>query len=495
MTDHSRGAVPELLETGVPNLDRVLGGGLLARSLAIVIGTPGTGKTLMAQQIAFHNAAQAAVLYLTGFSETHDKLLSHSRSLTFFTPDVIGSRLQFGSLPDLLGRGADETANAIVATARGQNAKLVVIDGFRSIRGYLADDQAAAHFLYSVGAKLALLGTTTLVIVEGDPDDTSAYPELTVSDVILALRRERLDSRHRRVLEVFKSRGSTHLDGTHPFSISDRGLTVFPRFESHVAASEPAWQAGRAAFGVPDLDALIGGGLNVGTATLVAGSPGVGKTTLGLRFIDEGARADEPVLFCGFMESPAQLREKARIFGMDLTSAEASGSARLLVIAGHDQEADRIASVLAEDIERRGVRRLVIDSSAELQRGLVSEARIPGFFSALVSYLRNQEVTTYLTLDVSTIVGPALELAGTPLSVVAENLLLLRQVEYRGRLHRVFSVLKMRFSDYKPAIYEYDFSPGVGIRIIGPAPLGEGFLTGVPRLLGEATAQLGPNGD
>jgi circadian clock protein KaiC len=173
------------------------------------------------------------------------------------------------------------------------------------------------------------------------------------------------------------------------------------------------------------------------------------------------------------------------VFGMDLSSAEASHLARLLVLPGHDLEADRLAAMVAEDIEQRGVRRLVIDSASELQRGLVSESRVPGFLSALVSYLRDREVTTYLTLDISTILGPAPELAGTPLSVVAENLLLLRQVEYRGRLHRVLSVHKMRFSDYEPAIYEYSFSPGVGIRIVGPTPLGEGFLTGVPRLLEE----------
>jgi len=75
--------------------------------------------------------------------------------------------------------------------------------------------------------------------------------------------------------------------------------------------------------------------------------------------------------------------------------------------------------------------------------------------------------------------GPTLELRNTPLSVVAENLLLLRSVEYRGALHRVFSVLKMRFSDHERAIYEYVIDPGEGIRITGPAPLGEGLLTGI----------------
>src|ERR671935_1396904 len=211
-------APPEVLETGVPNLDRVLGGGLLGRSLVMVIGTPGTGKTLLAQQIAFHNAALGATaLYLTGYSETHDKLLHHSRGLTFVQPEVIGSRMQFGSLPDLLREGPDQTVDAIVATARTERARLVVLDGFRSLRGYLADDHAAAHFLYSLGAKLAVLGATTLVVVEGEPDDSPRYPELTVCDVILALRRERTDSRHRRVLEVLKARGSPHLPGARPF--------------------------------------------------------------------------------------------------------------------------------------------------------------------------------------------------------------------------------------------------------------------------------------
>lgn len=488
-------AAGEVVATGVPNLDRILGGGILHRSVAMVIGAPGTGKTVLAQQIAFHAASHGArVLYLTGYSETHDKLVSHNRGLGFFVPNLIGQQLQFGSLPDLLRKGVEETEDAIVATAHAQRASLVVLDGFRSMRGFLADDQAAAHFLYSLGAKLALLGATTLVLVEGDPGESNRYPELTVCDVILALRRQRQDGRHRRTLEVLKARGSRPLGGDHPFVINDTGIAIFPRFESVVAATEPAWNPGRAAFGVADLDELIGGGLNAGTVTLVAGSPGVGKTTLGLHFLAEGIRAQDPVLYLGFMESAEQLREKARTYRMDVSAAEAAGQLRFMVLRGHDLEADEIAALLVEDVERRGVRRLVIDSAAELQRGICFEGRVPDFLSALVSYLRGREVTSYLTLDLPVIMGPQLELAGTPLSVLAENLLLLRQVEYRGRLHRVFSVFKMRFSGYEAAIYELAITPGRGIEIVGPAPLGEGLLTGVPRLSAEPSTEAQPGG-
>jgi circadian clock protein KaiC len=460
----------EALETGVPNLDRILGGGILPRSIAMVIGAPGSGKTILAQQIAFHVASRgAAVLYLTGYSETHDKLVAHSRRLGFFAPAVIGQQLQFGSLPDLLRKGATQTEDAIVATARDQHASLVVLDGFRSMRGFLTDDQAAAHFLYSLGAKLAVLGATTLVLVEGDPGERTRYPEQTVCDVILALRRERHESRHRRTLEVMKSRGARPLGGDHPFVIDDTGIALFPRFESVVTAVEPAWNPERAAFGIPKLDALLGGGLNVGTVTLVAGSPGVGKTTLGLHFAAEGARAGKPVLYLGFMESPAQLREKARSYGMDLGAAESAGQLRFMVLRGHDLEADEIAAAMVEDVERRGVRRLVIDSVAELERGVGFPGRVPGFLSALVGYLRGRDVTSCLTLDMPVVAGTQVELGATPLSVLAENLLLLRQVESPG-LHRTFAVFKMRFSGYDAATHQFSITPGQGIRIVGEGP-------------------------
>jgi circadian clock protein KaiC len=485
---------PDVLETGVKHLDRILGGGLMRRALAMVIGTPGTGKTLLALQVAFHHAAGASTLYLTGYSETHDKLLRHTRGLSFVEPEAIGSRIQFGSLPDLLRAGAEETEDAIVATARTHRASLVVLDGFRSMRGFLADDQGVARFLYSLGAKLALLGATALVVVEGDPDGSPRYPELTVCDVILALRRERAGTRHRRTLEVLKARGSVALDGVHPFVIGQDGLTVFPRFESLVPATEPAWNPGRAAFGIAALDPLTGGGLTVGTSTLVAGGPGVGKTLLGLHFVAEGVRAGEPALFLGFMESPAQLREKAAIFGLDLGAAEASGQARLLVLPGHDLETDRVTDLVSRDVEARGVRRLVVDSVAELERGIGSEERKAGFLSALVSYLRGGDVTTVLTLDIPAVVGTALDLTGTPVSVLAENLLVLRPVEYRGRLRRVLSVLKMRFSDHDRAIYEYAITAGRGLEVAGPAPLGEGLLTGIPRVLPEPPPRSQPGG-
>jgi len=492
MPDHPLGA-PDWLETGIPRLDTILGGGLLSGSLALVIGSPGSGKTIMAEQIAFHRAAAGgAILFLTGYSETHAKLLTHTGGLSFFKPDLVGTSIQFDSLLDLLGVGPEETGDAIVATARSQHASLVIIDGFGGMRHALADQPGVGQFLYRLGAKLALLGATTLVVLEGDPDEADRFPELTVCDVILALRREQRGSQKRRLLEVVKARGSAPLEGLHPYTIDSTGLSIFPRFESLPLVGQPAWNPDRAGFGNAGIDALFGGGLNAGTATLAGGSPGVGKTLLGLQFVAEGARLGEPTLFLGFLESVAQLREQARVFGMDLEPVERSGQARFLILPAHDLEADYIAGLLYEDIEHRGVRRLVVDSAAELERAIGASDRKAGFLSALVTYLRSRQVTTYLTLDIPTIAGPMLEFAETPLSLIAENLVLLRNVEYRGQLHLVLGVLKMRFSDHERGIYEYAISAGRGMNILGPAPLGEGLLTGVARPLVDIPLQSQP---
>jgi circadian clock protein KaiC len=470
----------EVIETGVPCLDDLLGGGLPRGAIAMIVGAPGTGKTTLAQQMAFHAASQGATtLYLTGYSETHAKLLAYGRGLSFFEPEHVGTLIQYLSLADLLIQGADETERSIVQTAREQRPRLVILDGYRSIRRLLGDEPASTDFLYSLGSKLALLGVTTIVAAEGEPDASERYGELTVSDVVIGLTRRRHGERYRRTLDVIKVRGMAPIEGLHAFRITPAGIEISPRLESMRLQTTAPLTAERARFGIPELDAMFGGGLPSGTATVVAGGPGVGKTLLGLHFLLDGARGGEPGLLVNFIEDGIQLREKAAAFGMDLEAEERAGRIRLLTIPSYELDPDHVARLVREDVEPRGVRWVMIDSAAELDRSFLERVRAPDYFAALAHYLRSRGTTSYLTLDIPKIIGQELDLTDGALAMLAENVALVRYVEYRGRLQRLLSVLKMRSSGHDHTIHTFEIVDGSGIRMRGAAPPVQGLLTGI----------------
>jgi circadian clock protein KaiC len=158
-----------------------------------------------------------------------------------------------------------------------------------------------------------VLGATTIITSEADPRDPVFFPEATTGDVILGLHFDLSGVRQWRGIEVIKMRGSAPLDGLHGLALTDAGVVIYPRLETRVAATtagsrsgelvyghipaealgQAAVSEGRAIFGIPELDALLGGGLTRGTSTLIVGSIGTGKTLLSLHFALAGALAGE----------------------------------------------------------------------------------------------------------------------------------------------------------------------------------------------------------
>src|SRR5919202_6181511 len=221
--------------TGVPGLDAILGGGMLRRGMVCVIGGPGTGKTVLAQQLAFA-AAQAgqSALYFSGLSEPHERLIEHMRTFRFFDESLLAQRVQLLSLSPALEQDEDEAVDMVVQTARRTGATLVIVDGFGTMRRMLQNERATIRFLYRLNTQLGLLGAVLVVTVEGDPRDTGLYPELAVSDILVGLHYERTRVSHRRYLEVLKRRGAAPLPGLHTLTIDSSGVTCYPQFEATV---------------------------------------------------------------------------------------------------------------------------------------------------------------------------------------------------------------------------------------------------------------------
>ena len=311
-------------------------------------------------------------------------------------------------------------------------------------------------------------------------------PEATTLDAILSLTIKRHGARRLRRAEVVKVRGRPHLTGEHFLEIGEEGIRIIPRIEALTpSALDLVPQEGRAAFGVSELDALLDGGLPVGTTTMLAGSMGIGKTVFSLQFALDGVGKGEKTLFVAFVEEPGVLITRARRIGLDVRPFIASGALQLLYQPPTEMEADSLVDRILAVIARLGARRLVIDGLGALELSVADVDRRDIFFGALSTRLRLGGVTTLFTKEVTKIAGTELDFSSTPIAILGENLLLLRFVELRGRIHRILSVLKMRDSKYQSDLREFEITDQ-GIRVLAPLRSAQGLLTGQAVPLGSA---------
>lgn len=522
----------QVLVTGVPNLDQLLGGGLPANAFVLIMGRPGSGKTTLANQIAFHAAGVGKrILILTALSESTSKLIEHLRSFDFFKQTFIGGPIQFLSLQPLLGQGLEAAGREILSMARRMNADMVVLDGFRGMRGIEGAPLLARQFLYDVGTTLSTMGSMFLVTTETEPTDPTFYPETTTADVIIALHYSVVDVAQRRTLEVVKARGRAPLPGLHSLALSGKGAVIYPQFEVRViqelleqrqrpdeqiqvntiAPSERASSVGtstvdvveavddqaRAPFGLPELDLLMTGGLTRGTSTLIAGSSGTGKTLLALNFAVAGVRAGEPTLYVGLREGLEQILAKADTFnlGHDLRQAlQPGGGLTLLRIPPIQLNPDVVADRLLSELDRIGAKRLIVDSVYELERAIRSSEhprRLDDYLAALVEALHARRVTALFTRETEKALAASLDFSGEPLSVLAENVILLQQVVFRQNLFRLLSVLKMRMSSHDNTLREFRIISPAGITVLESIESGAELLAGIAQQEGGTNSAPG----
>jgi circadian clock protein KaiC len=187
---------------------------------------------------------------------------------------------------------------------------------------------------------------------------------------------------------------------------------------------------------------------------MLVGPSGVGKTTFGLHFLT-GSNQDEPGLMLGFYETPARVTAKAQQVCRPLVTLLDSGVVELLWQPPTSDSLDAYAERLLSAVRRRGVRRLFLDGLGAFQSAPAAEQRMRQFLPALTNELRALGVTTLYSLEAGNVVGPATPIAFGDLSVLAENLVLLRYVESGVRLHRLISILKVRDSDFDPLLHEF----------------------------------------
>lgn len=475
-------ATINLLATKVPGLDEVLGGGLPEFSFNLIAGQPGCGKTTLSHQIMFALATpERPAIYFTVLGEPPLKMLRYQQQFDFFDTDALQERVRFVSLSeDAMTGDLERVLQRIAAEVAEYSPGLVFVDSFRSVVFASGGDSAHARlqlFVQQLGMLMTSWQATTFLIGEYF-DETDTNPVFTVADGLIWLRQSVQRNSMVRKLEIMKMRGQPTLPGLHTFRIDQSGVRVFApatAVAAHHAAHTAKPSDDRANLGVPELDAMLGGGLPRGYSLLLAGPSGSGKSILAASFLAEGHRRGEVGVLAAFEQHPDVARNPLL--------AALIGSGAVSVIDSHeaDLSIDEIVLLILTEVARRNATRVVIDSLSGFELALAPTFRADFRESllGLVTALSRSGVTVVMTSELE---DRYTDLRFSPYGAafLTDAIIVQRYIEVDSRLLRVMAVVKVRASSHSDELRLYsidDKGVRMGERLQGQ----EGLLGGSPK--------------
>ncbi|MCX7599620.1 MAG: extracellular solute-binding protein, partial [Armatimonadetes bacterium] len=468
------------LPSGVPGIDRIVGGGLIRGSCVLVEGVPGTGKTTLALQVAVAQAEAGRRCAVVFFEELPGNVVRDARSfgwdfeqlersdrliLVCTSPMIFWEQLSGGRGP--MGR----------KLAEGE-LDFVVVDSLSHFAEQSTSAEQARQAVYSLIGGLKRAGVTSLLTKELPSADPKIVPfEEYLTDSVWRLSYEtEPDQRRRRYFEVLKSRGAPHLPGKHPLAITAQGIVVYPR-ACPTDAPTPIAHDRLVSTGSEGLDAMLGGGIPEGFSVLVAGGAGVGKTTLALSFCCKGAEMGEPALFLTFQEPPSKLLRLAEGLAFPLARYLEQGLVHIYHRPPVDLCLDAVLVQAVEAMDATGARRVAVDSLTDLASA-GEGSRLREFTYCLSDEARRRAATTLLVSEVPELFGPT-AVSSHHLSIIADGIILLKYLELESEIQRCVSVLKMRTMDHDKSIRRFVIGQG-GLRVLSRFEGTQGVLAGAP---------------
>lgn len=473
---------------GVPGLDEILRGGLIPGRAYLVRGGPGTGKTTLGLHFLGAGAAVCEPTVFISLEEPEDNIRKNAKTLGLDLTGVTFLDLSPGSEFFAKGQSYDifsaaeverePTTQKIIAQVEALQPKRVFLEVMSEFR-YLSSDPF--QFRKQVLSFLRFLtgrGATVLLSSEGSaqaPDDDLQF----MADGVINLD---LTTAGRSV-RVTKFRGSEFHGGRHSMRLTVHGMEVFPRLVP--ASHGREFEAEQMASGVAELDALLHGGLEHGTTTIITGPTGVGKTTVGLQFMTQAARRRERAVVYTFEESREMILRRSEGLGMALQPLIEQQTLAVTQVDPLRFTPDEFAHLVRHEVEDRAARIVMIDSVSGYHLSMHGEEQtahddqLVGHLHALCKYLRNMGVTAILVNEVERITGD-FRATESGISYLTDNIIFLRYVEMNAEIHRVIGVLKKRLSDYEKALREFELISGAGIKVSRPLVGLSRILTGAP---------------
>ncbi|WP_342106154.1 ATPase domain-containing protein [Methylobacterium sp. SI9] len=474
---------------GITGLDDVLGGGFTRNRLYLLEGSPGTGKTTVAMQFLLTGAAAGERGLYVSLSETKEELQETARSHGWDLPDALTiyelippeSLLDVEQQQSLLYSSdleLGETIRAIFEQVEAVKPSLVVLDSLSEIRllaggslRYRRQILALKHYFARQGATVLMLDDLT-----ADALDKTVH---SVAHAVIRLEELAPDyGAERRRLRVMKYRGQRFRGGNHDFCIGTGGVQVFPRLVA--LEHRTAFARDRLASGVPELDALLGGGVDTGSSTLILGPAGTGKSLLAIQYVVAAAARGEKATMFVFDEELGLMLERTRAMGFDLASLRDQGLLTIDQVDAAELSPGEFAHLVRQQVDKAHAKTVVIDSLNGYQAAMPDETALILHVHELLQYLNRQGASTFLTVAQHGLVGDMK--SPVDITYLADTVVLLRYFEALGQVRRAISVVKKRTGAHEDTIREYRITSN-GLQVGEPLQGFQGILRGVPELV------------
>jgi circadian clock protein KaiC len=495
MTSEQKNINSGILSTGIPGLDNILGGGLTRDRLYLVEGEPGSGKTTMGLQFLTEGARLGEPVMYISLSENEVEVRavaqSHGWSMDGIhihevipSEDILDPKEQYTLFHPSEVEMGNTTQNILTAVETLKPTR-VVLDSLSELQ-LLAGN--SLRYRRQVLAYKQFFATRACAVMLLDDRAASGSDQQvrSIAHAVITLEQSTKDyGSERRRLRIAKYRGVAFRGGMHDYSIKRGGLVVYPR----LVASESRMPVRHEQFSssLPELDALLGGGLEAGSSTLVSGPPGTGKSTLAALFVSVATNRDLSAAMFLFEESSNNLLNRADAMGLNVRAAIDSGKLLMQQIDPAELSPGEFAHAVCQAAER-GAKVIVIDSLNGYLNAMPDERFLTIHLHELLTFLGQRGVVTIL-------VGVQQGMLGTMTTTVdasylSDNVIMLRYFETGGEVRQAISVFKKRGSQHERTIREFSMSSD-GIHVGRVLRQFHGILTGVPTLLDRPADKTG----
>lgn len=361
------------ISTGVRNLDEILFGGIPTNSLTVISGPPGSGKTILSQQIAFKNATpkMCALIFQT-LSEPTAKTLRYVKQFTHFDSQKLENEsIKFIDLGEILrSNGLEKAVELLMGHIRKEKPAFVVIDSFKVFEDLAQNREQLRKFSYEVAINLTAWECTCFFLGEFSEKDIESNPLFSIIDGIILLKSREELAEQQRLIQVIKMRGTNHSRDIHPFSISTAGIEIYaPRVTIKRVPGSDKMVPGNGPFrgkvGIKKLDGLLGEGIPYGSTLLISGVAGTGKTLLLLEFIYRGAKEfGEKGIFFSFEETRERIIATAKGMGWEIEKQIEKGMIEIIFIPQPEIQVEHDLLMMKDRIELLKAKRVAIDSAS-----------------------------------------------------------------------------------------------------------------------------------